>query len=210
MVKVVCRMSSYFLSLCALWRHALVVLGQEFNHSSVPFSGINMQFQYFTKQLYGKCCQLTYTQHVRSYARDNSMEINKTRLRVELTTSVAAEGQCLKPGFCWLHITIIKLSFWTSSIVQCLKLKKNYKLFPMLNICVFADHKMGETHIWLVPWDAVLLNLWDVVGLLIFSTYDIPLMTAHKTFMKRLKVALYVTDPSVMCHSSSLLQCRKT
>jgi hypothetical protein len=81
----------------------------------------------------------------------------------------------------------------------------------MLNICVFADHKMGETHIWLVPWDAVLLSLWDVVMLLIFSTYDIPLLTEHKTlFMKRLKVALYVTDPSVMWHSSSLLQGRKT
>jgi hypothetical protein len=50
----------------------------------------------------------------------------------------------------------------------------------MLNICVFADHKMGETHIWLVPWDAVLLSLWVVDMLLIFSICDIPLLTERK------------------------------
>jgi len=51
----------------------------------------------------------------------------------------------------------------------------------MLNICVFADHKVGKTQIWLVPWDAVLLSLWDVVVLLIYSTYDVPLLTKRNT-----------------------------
>jgi hypothetical protein len=70
----------------------------------------------------------------------------------------------------------------------------------MLNIYLFAEHKMGQTHIWLVPWDAVLLSLWDVVMLLIFSTYNIRLLTEYKPlFMKLFEGRALCNWPIWLC-----------